>query len=82
MEMRGYPESQCLFMQVSISYKTIPPGQTPRTRLERDKTPSPRDNHYVQKPLGTKQEIKSPHPWDIKPKNFTNVCIYKLFEMN
>ena len=37
---------------------------------------------YKNPPLGTKQGVKSSHPWDIKPKNFTNVCIYKLFEMN
>ena len=61
--------------------KPSPLGQTPGTRLERNKNPSPRDNHYVQRPLWTKQGVKS-HPCDIKPKNFTNVCIYKLFEMN
>ena len=26
--------------------------------------------------------IQEARTWDIKPKNFTKVCIYKLFEMN
>ena len=63
--------------------KLSPLGQIPGTRLERNKNPSPRDNHYVQKPSPwDKTGSQNPHPWDIKPKNFTNVCIYKLFEMN
>ena len=36
----------------------------------------------VQKPLGTKQGVKSPQSCNIKPNNFTNVCIYELFKMN
>ena len=52
-------------MQVSISSITIPPGQTPGTRLEGSKNPPPRDNHSVQKPS----------PRDKKLENFTNVSI-------
>ena len=62
-------------MQVSVSSKTIPPGQTPWTRLEGIKT-LPRDNHCVQKPFPwDKTGNQKPHPRDIKLENFTNVSI-------
>ena len=62
-------------MQVSISSKTIPAGQTPLTRLEGSKNPT-WDNHCVQKPsLRHKTRSQKPHPWDIKLENFTNISM-------
>ena len=52
---RRFLSSQIL--QVSISFKTIPPGHD----LKGAKTLPPPDNHCVQKPW-TKQGVKSPTP--------------------
>ena len=53
-----------VIMQVSISSKTILPGQTPRTRLGGSKKP-PLGNHCVQKPSPQdKTGNQKPHPWD------------------
>ena len=63
-------------MQVSISSKTMPPGQTLRKRLEGSKTPPPETiTVYKNPPLGTEQGVKNPHPRDLKLENFTNISI-------
>ena len=63
-------------MQVSISSITIPPGQTPGTRLEGSKNPPPLDNHCVQRPSPRDRKgSQKPHPWDIKLENFTNISM-------
>ena len=53
-------------MQVSISSITIPPGQTPGTRLEGSK-PSPSGQSLCTKtlPSGQKRESKAPPPGHI-----------------
>ena len=62
-------------MQLSISPKTISPGQTPGARLDVGKNPP----HgiiivYENPPLGTKQGVKAP-PQDMKLENLTNVSV-------
>ena len=51
--------------------KPSPLGQTPGTQLERNKNPSPRDNHYVQKPSPRdKTGSQKPPPLGHKAKKF------------
>ena len=57
-------------MQLSISSKTIPLGETPETRLEGGKNPPPWTISVYKTPTpGTKQGVKEPR--DIKLENFT-----------
>ena len=77
MFLNGCKNYCCFYtlMQVSVSSRTIPPGQTPEHDLKGTK-PSPRDNHCVQKPSPRdKTGSQKPHPWDIKLETFTNVSI-------
>ena len=56
--------------------KPSPLGQTPRTRFERNKNPSPQDNHYVQKPSPRdKTGSQKPPPLGHKAKKFKK-CMY------
>ena len=68
-----------MLMQVSISSITIPPGQTPGTRLEGSKNPpSPRTIIlYKNPPLWTTQGVKSPTSVH-KVRKFHNVSIKTL----
>ena len=56
--------------------KPSPLGQIPGTQLERNKNPSPRDNHYLQKPSPwDKTGSQKPPPLGHKAKKF-HKCMY------
>ena len=64
-------------MQVSMSSKTIPPGQTPGTRHEGSKIPPPRQSLCTKTlPSGQNRESKAPPPGH-KVRKF-HKYIYKL----
>ena len=63
--------------------KPSPLGQTPGTQLERNKNLSLSGQMFVYKnPPWDKTGSQKPPPLGHKAKKITNVCIYKLFEMN